>query len=187
MADTGDIRKGLCIDYNNDIYVVTDFQHVKPARGAAFVRSTLKSMTNGKTVENTWSSGHKIDVVRVERRKFQFLYKDESGLNLMDNESYEQIAIPEDMVDSPQFLKEGMEVDILYHGEKEIPLRVELPQYITVLVTYSEPGAKGDTATNANKPATIETGAVIKVPLFINEGDMVKIETLTGAYVERAK
>lgn len=187
MADTGDIRKGLCIDYNNDIFIITDFQHVKPARGAAFVRTSMKSMTNGKTLENTWSSGHKIDVVRVERRKFQFLYKDESGLNLMDNESYEQIAIPEDMVDSPQFLKEGMEVDILYHAEKDLPLRVELPQYINVLVTYSEPGAKGDTATNVNKPATIETGAVIKVPLFINEGDTIKIETLTGAYVERAK
>lgn len=187
MADTGDIRKGLCIDYNNDIFIITDFQHVKPARGAAFVRTSMKSMTNGKTLENTWSSGHKIDVVRVERRKFQFLYKDEAGLNLMDNESYEQIAIPEDMVDSPQFLKESMEVDILYHAEKDIPLRVELPQYINVLVTYSEPGAKGDTATNVSKPATIETGAVIKVPLFINEGDTIKIETLTGAYVERAK
>ena len=187
MADTGDIRKGLCIDYNNDIFIITDFQHVKPARGAAFVRTSMKSMTNGKTLENTWSSGHKIDVVRVERRKFQFLYKDESGLNLLDNESYEQIAIPEDMVDSPQFLKESMEVDILYHAEKDLPLRVELPQYINVLVTYSEPGAKGDTATNVSKPATIETGAVIKVPLFINEGDTIKIETLTGAYVERAK
>jgi elongation factor P len=184
MADTGDIRKGLCMDYNNDIYVVTDFQHVKPARGAAFVRTTMKSMTSGKSVENTLS-GHKIDVVRVERRKFQFLYKDDSGLNLMDNESYEQIAISEDMVDSPQFLKEGMDVDILYHAEKDIPLRVELPQYINVLVTYSEPGAKGDTATNASKPATIETGAVIKVPLFINEGDLIKIETLTGNYIER--
>ncbi len=105
----------------------------------------------------------------------------------MDNESYEQIAISEDMVDSPQFLKEGMDVDILYHAEKDIPLRVELPQYINVLVTYSEPGAKGDTATNASKPATIETGAVIKVPLFINEGDLIKIETLTGNYIERAK
>ena len=187
MADTGDIRKGLCIDHNHDIFVITDFQHVKPARGAAFVRTSMKSMTNGKTLENTWSSGHKIDIVRVERRKFQFLYKDESGLNLMDNESFEQLAIPEDMVDSPQFLKEGMEVDILYHAEKDLPLRVELPQYINVLVTYSEPGAKGDTATNVNKPATIETGAVVKVPLFINEGDTIKIETLTGAYVERAK
>ncbi len=187
MADTGDIRKGLCIDYNHDIYIVTDFQHVKPARGAAFVRTSMKSMTNGKTLENTWSSGHKIDIVRVERRKFQFLYKDESGLNLMDTESFEQLTIPEDMVDSPQFLKESMEVDILYHAEKELPLRVELPQYINVLVTYSEPGAKGDTATNVSKPATIETGAVIKVPLFINEGDTIKIETLTGAYVERAK
>ncbi|HMY84769.1 MAG TPA: elongation factor P [Saprospiraceae bacterium] len=187
MADTGDIRKGLCIDYNNDIYVVTDFQHVKPARGAAFVRTTLKSMTTGKSLENTWPSGHKLDVVRVERRKFQFLYKDDNGLNLMDNESYEQITISEDMVDSPQFLKESMDVDILYHAEKDIPLRVELPQYINVQVTYSEPGAKGDTATNASKPATIETGAVIKVPLFINEGDVIKIDTLTGAYIERAK
>ena len=136
MADTGDIRKGLCIDYNNDIFIITDFQHVKPARGAAFVRTSMKSMTNGKTLENTWSSGHKIDIVRVERRKFQFLYKDEGGLNLMDTESFEQLTIPDDMVDSPQFLKESMEVDILYHAEKEIPLRVELPQYINA-VSYT--------------------------------------------------
>lgn len=187
MADTGDIRKGLCIDYNNDIYAVTDFQHVKPARGAAFVRSTLKSMTTGKTVENTWPSGHKIDVVRVERRKFQYLYKDETGYNFMDNESFEQISVDPSMIESPQFIKEGMEVDILYHAEKDIPLRIELPQFITVEVTYTEPGVRGDTATNASKPATIETGAEIRVPLFIDQGEIIKIDTATGAYIERAK
>ncbi|HQW12727.1 MAG TPA: elongation factor P [Saprospiraceae bacterium] len=187
MADTGDIKKGLCMDYNNDIYAVTDFQHVKPARGAAFVRTTLKSMTTGKVMENTWPSGHKIDVVRVERRKFQFLYKEEDGLNFMDNESFEQIQVPQTMIDSPQFLKEGMEVDILYHAEKEVPLRIELPQFINVKITYTEPGARGDTATNATKSATIETGAEIKVPLFIDEGEMVKIDTATGSYIERAK
>lgn len=187
MADTGDIRKGLCIDYNNDIFTVTDFQHVKPARGAAFVRSTLKSMTTGKTIENTWPSGHKIDVVRVERRKFQYLYKDETGFNFMDNESFEQISVDPAMIESPQFLKEGMEVDILYHAEKDVPLRIELPQFITVEVTYTEPGVRGDTATNASKPATIETGAEIRVPLFIDQGEIIKIDTATGAYIERAK
>jgi elongation factor P len=187
MADTGDIRKGLCIDYNNDIYTIVDFQHVKPARGAAFVRTTMKSMTNGKVNENTWPSGHKIDVVRVERRKFQYLYKDEIGYHFMDNESFEQTQLGDDMVDNPQFLKEGMEVDILYHAEKDTALRMEMPQFIIVEVTYTEPGVRGDTATNASKPATIETGAEIRVPLFINQGERIKIDTATGAYVERAK
>ncbi|HHH50549.1 MAG TPA: elongation factor P [Saprospiraceae bacterium] len=187
MANTSDIRNGLCIDYNNDIWSVVEFQHVKPGKGNAFVRTKLKSLTSGKVVDNTFPAGHKIYIVRVERRKFQFLYKDDMGYHFMDNETYEQTTIGEKMFDNPQFLKEGGNVDILFHAEKEIPLQVELPQYIIFEITYTEPGLKGDTATNAQKPAKIETGAEIKVPLFINEGDKVKIDTRTGNYVERVK
>lgn len=187
MATTSDIKKGLCMHYKHDIYIVTDFQHVKPARGPAFVRTSLKSMTNGKTVDNTFPSGHKIDVVRVERRNFQYLYKDASGFHFMNTETYEQIFLEEKMIDAHRFMKEGLDVEILFDASEEKPLTVELPQYSVVEITYTEPGEKGNTSTNAFKPATIETGAEIKVPLFINEGDKVKIETATGSYMERSK
>jgi elongation factor P len=187
MANTSDIRNGMCIDWEGDLYNVIEFQHVKPARGAAFVRTKLKSMTNGKTVDNTFPSGHKINPVRIERRKFQYLYKEETGFTFMDNETFDQISIQEALIDSPKFLHEGMECDVIFHAEKEMPLGVELPSSIYVKITYSEPGVKGDTATNSYKPATIESGVEIRVPLFINAGDVVKIDTATGVYLERAK
>lgn len=187
MANTSEIRNGLCIDYNNDIYAVVEFLHVKPGKGPAFVRTKLKSLTNGKVIDNTFPSSHKISIVRVERRKFQFLYKDDMGYNFMDNDTYEQVSIEEKMLDSPQFLKEGSSVDILFHADKEIPLTIDMPQYIVLEVTATEPGIRGNTATNATKPATVETGAEVKVPLFINEGDKIKIETKSGNYMERSK
>ena len=187
MANTSEIRNGLCIDYSNDIYTVVEFLHVKPGKGPAFVRTKLKSLTNGKVIDNTFPASHKIDVVRVERRKFQYLYNDGEGYHFMNLESYEQIALDGDLITNPQFLKESMEIEILYHAEKEIPLTIDLPQYVEVTITYTEPGVRGDTATNVTKPATIETGAEIKVPLFINEGDIVKIDTRTGDYMERVK
>lgn len=187
MANTSDIRNGLCINWSNDIYSVVGFQHVKPGKGNAFVRTKLKSVTTGKNIEYTFPAGHKIDPVRVERRKFQFLYKDDSGYHFMNTETYEQVMIQEDMLPAPQFLLESSEVEILYHAEKEIPLTVDMPQSIIVQITYTEPGVKGDTATNTLKPAKIETGAEIRVPLFINEGDHVKIDTATGSYQERVK
>jgi len=187
MANTSEIRNGLCIDFNNDIWSVVEFQHVKPGKGAAFVRTKLKSLTSGKVVDNTFSAGHKIDIVRVERRKYQYLYKDDYGLNFMDNETFEQTTIDAKMIDNAHLLKEGGDVEILFHAAKEIPLQVELPQYIVFEVTYTEPGVRGDTATNATKPATVENGAEIKVPLFINEGDKVKVNTKDGSYVERVK
>ncbi len=187
MANTSEIRNGLCIEYNHDIYTVVEFLHVKPGKGPAFVRTKLKSLTNGKVVDNTFPSNHKITIVRVERRKFQYLYKDEMGYNFMNNETYEQVSIEEKMLDSPQLLKEGSTVDILFHADKEIPLIIEMPQYITLEVVSADPGVKGNTATNATKPARVETGAEVKVPLFINEGDKIKIETKSGKYVERAK
>ncbi len=187
MASTADIRNGLCIEYNNDIFTIVEFQHVKPGKGAAFVRTKMKSVTTGRVLDNTFPSGHKIDVVRVERRKFQFLYPDEAGYNFMDNETFEQTTIPESMISRPELLKEGTEVEILFHAEREIPLNVELPASVTLQVTYTEPGVKGDTATNTLKPATVETGAEVKVPLFVNEGDLIRIDTSTGAYMERVK
>jgi len=187
MANTSEIRNGLCINYSNDVYKVVEFLHVKPGKGPAFVRCKLKSLTNGKVVDNTWPSSHKIDVVRVERRKFQFLYKDELDYHFMDNESYEQINLNPDLIDNPGFLKEGSDIEVLYDSEKNLPLTVELPQYVVFAITYTEPGVRGDTATNATKPAKIETGAEIRVPLFINEGDKVKIDTRTGSYMERVK
>ncbi|MBK7341060.1 MAG: elongation factor P [Saprospiraceae bacterium] len=187
MANTSDIRNGMCIDYNNDIYTIVEFQHVKPGKGNAFVRTKLKSMTSGKVVENTWVAGHTLNEVRVERRKFQYLYKDESGFNFMNTETFDQISLPESMIENGQFLKDGMEIEVIFHAAKEQALTAELPPHVILEVTYTEPGAKGNTATNAMKFATLETGAQVKVPLFIEEGDMLKIDTRTGEYLERSK
>ena len=187
MASTAEIRNGLCIEYNNDIWTVVEFQHVKPGKGNAFVRTKLKSLTHGRVVDNTFPAGHKIDIVRVERRNFQFLYKDEMGYHFMNNETYDQVMLEEAMIDNPKLLKEGMEVDILFHAAKEIALTLEMPQWVIMQVTYTEPGLKGDTATNTLKPAVVETGAEVRVPLFVNQGDFIKIDCRTGAYLERAK
>ena len=187
MASTSDIRNGLCIDWEKDTWSVVEFQHVKPARGAAFVRTKLKSMTNGKIVDNTFSAGAKIDEVRVERRKFQYLYEEDAGFNFMDIVDFDQIVLDKKLINRPDLLKADMEVDILYHAAKNQLLTLEMPQTVIMKITYTEPGLKGDTATNAFKPATVETGAEVRVPLFINEGDLIKIDTQTGAYMERIK
>ncbi|NNE29404.1 MAG: elongation factor P [Saprospiraceae bacterium] len=187
MASTSDIRNGLCINHNNDVFAVVGFQHVKPGKGAAFVRTKLKSMTTGRVLDHTFPAGHKIQVVRVERRKYQFLYNDDMGYHFMDQETYEQTMIDEKMIDNPALIKEGSDVDVIFDAAKDVPLTIELPQYVTLKVTYTEPGVRGDTATNAQKPATLETGAKVRVPLFINEGDLVKIETKSNAYMERVK
>jgi len=187
MANTSEIRNGLCLEHNNDIWSVIEFLHVKPGKGPAFVRTKLKSLTSGKVVDNTWPSSHKITVVRVERRKFQYLYKDDMGYNFMNMETYDQIALEEKILDSPQFLTDGMMIEVLYHADKEIPLTTEMPQYVILEITYTEPGEKGNTATNATKPAKVASGAEIKVPIFINEGDKIKVDTKTGSYIERVK
>lgn len=187
MIGTSDIKNGLCIEYNNDIFTVVEFLHVKPGKGNAFVRTKIKSLTTGKVLDNTWPAGHKLQDVRVERRKHQYLYNDDMGYHFMDNDSYEQISIEEKLLDNPKLLKEGAQVDILFHAEKNLPLTIDLPQYIVLEITYTEPGVKGDTATNSLKPATVETGAEVRVPLFINQGDKIKIDTRNGSYVERAK
>ena len=187
MANTSEIRNGLCIEYNNGIYSVVEFQHVKPGKGNAFVRTKLKSLTTGKVIDNTFPAGHKISIVRVERKKFQYLYKDDLGYHFMDNETYEQASMPEHLLERPDLLKAGGDVEILFNTKDDTPLTLELPQHMIVEITYTEPGVKGDTATNSLKPATIETGAEIRVPLFINQGDVIKIDTRTASYLERVK
>jgi elongation factor P len=187
MATTADIRNGLCIKYNNDIFQIIEFQHVKPGKGPAFVRTKLRSLSSGKVLDNTFSAGHKIETVRVENRNYQFLYKDDNGYNFMNTENYEQISIAEHLVNHPQFLKDGMICQVIVNSEEETVMGCELPQFVEMEITYTEPGLKGDTATNASKPATVETGAEIRVPLFINQGDRVKIDTSTGNYYERVK
>jgi elongation factor P len=187
MADTSEIRNGLCINYKNDIYSVVEFQHVKPGKGPAFVRTKLKSVTTGKVIDNTFPSGHKIDPVRIERREFQYLYNDDMGYHFMNTESYEQVTLEEKMISRPDLLKEGEKVDVLYHADKDTPLLLELPAHVVLEITYTEPGLRGDTATNTLKPATVETGGEIRVPLFVETGDRIKIDTRSGDYIERVK
>ena len=187
MASSSDIRKGLCIHYNNDIYKVVDFLHVKPGKGPAFVRTKLKSVTNGKVIDNTFSAGHKIEEVRVETKRFQFLYKDGLTYHFMNVDDYNQITVEENLLDSSIFMKEGEIVTVLTNSEDGSSLSIEMPQSVNLEVSETEPGLKGNTATNATKPATLETGARINVPLFINEGDLIKIDPEKGSYLERIK
>jgi len=187
MADTSDFRNGLCIDYNGKLYTIVSFQHVKPGKGPAFVRTKLRNIETGKVVDNTFTSGVKITTVRIERRAYQFLYQDEYGFNFMNTETFEQVSIDAKLVESADLMREGQEVEIVFHAEKETPLQVDLPPFIEAEVTYSEPGIKGDTATNTLKPATIDTGATIMVPLFINTGDKIKVDTRDRSYSERVK
>lgn len=187
MANTADISRGLIIKLDGSLYKVVEFGENKTARAAAKVWAKLKGVDNNRTIEQTWNSGDTIHPVRVERKTYQYLYKDDTGYNFMDNETFEQVAVQEELVDAPQFLKEGQEVSVLINTETESPMSVELPDKIVMQVTYSEPGLRGDTATRTLKPATVETGATVMVPLFVNEGEMIRINTKTGEYVERVK
>ncbi|KAB7726161.1 elongation factor P [Rudanella paleaurantiibacter] len=187
MATTADIRNGLVLNFNNDLFQITEFQHVKPGKGAAFVRTKLKSLTTGRVIDNTFNSGVTIYPVRVERRKFQFLYKDESGYNFMDQESFDQINLDEKLVDGADLMKEGQEVEILINVENETPLTCELPPFVELEVTYAEPGIRGDTANSPKKRVEVESGAKIMVPLFIEQGQKIRVDTRTYDYVERVK
>ena len=187
MASTSDIKNGLCIKYNNDIYKIIEFLHVKPGKGPAFVRTKLRSLSNGKVLDNTFSAGHKIEEVRVENHKFQFLYPEGDEFHFMNTETFEQISLNKNILDSPDLLKEGESVMVSINTETDLPLSVDMPASVVLEVTYAEPGIKGNTATNATKSATVETGATVNVPLFINEGDKIKIDTASGSYMERVK
>ena len=187
MASTSDIRNGLCIRYNHDIFKIIEFLHVKPGKGPAFVRTKLKSVTTGKVIDNTFSAGHKLEDVRVETHKFQYLYPEGDIFHFMNTEDYTQITLPEAAIDNPGLMKEGEVVTILINTEDEMPLSVDMPATVILEVTATEPGVKGNTATNATKPATVESGATVNVPLFINEGDKIKVENAKGTYKERVK
>lgn len=187
MASTSDFRNGYTFKYNNDLVSIIEFQHVKPGKGPAFVRTKLRSLTSGKVLENTFNAGVKIEDVRIERRQYQYLYPEDEGFHFMNNETFEQVFIQKELVDAPDFLTEGLNVEIVFHAEEELALQVELPNSIVAEVVYTEPGIKGDTATNTLKPAKISTGAEVKVPLFVNIGDKIKVDPITKSYVERVK
>jgi elongation factor P len=187
MATTADIRNGLCIEFNGDLFSVVEFQHVKPGKGGAFVRTKLKNLKTGKVISNTFNSGAKINIQRVERRPYQFLYKDDNGYHFMNNQTFEQIQLMKELIDAPDLLKESQNVEIVFHADNESVLNCELPSHVELEVTYTEPGLRGDTATATLKPATVETGATIQVPLFINIGEKIKVDTRTYTYYERVK
>ena len=188
MATTAEIRNGLCIEFNDQLFQVVSFQHVKPGKGPAFVRTKLKNLKTGKVIDNTFSVGTKINTVRIERRPYQFLYKDEMGFNFMNVESFEQVSIDANLIENADLMKEGMTLEIMYHADTETPLTVEFPPFIEVEITYTESGDRGNTASStALKQAVVETGATIMVPLFINQGDIIKVDTRDRSYYERVK
>ena len=187
MASTADFRNGLVIEFNNDLYTIVQFQHVKPGKGPAFVRTKLKNLKSGRVIDNTFSSGTRVTLARVERRPYQYLYKDDMGYYFMHLETFEQIHVQESLIDNHQFLLEGLNVEIVVRADTETILSVDIPQFVVMEIVYSEPGLRGDTATNTLKQAKVQNGETIMVPLFVNTGDKVKIDTRDKTYVERVK
>lgn len=188
MATTADFKNGLCIEFNNNLFTIVQFQHVKPGKGPAFVRTKLKNLNTGKVIDHTFNSGVKVNVARIERRPYQYLYKDDMGYNFMHTETFEQVSLSEKIINAPQFLKEGQNVEVVFHADTETPMTCELPPFVELQVKYTEPGERGNTSsTSSLKSATVETGAEINVPLFINTGDIIKIDTRTNSYSERVK
>ena len=186
MATTADIRNGAVILHKSKRMKVIEFQHVKPGKGGAFVRTKLKDIQSGKIIDETFNSGHKLEFIRVEAKGMQFLYSDNDSFVFMDNDTYDQLIVANDSVGNVKnFLKAGLNVDLLFDGNEVLDIR--LPSHVVLEVTETEPGFKGNTATGATKPATVETGYTLNVPLFINEGDKLRIDTRTGDYVERSK
>jgi elongation factor P len=186
MGTTADIRNGAVILHKTKRMKVVEFQHVKPGKGGAFVRTKLKDIQSGKIIDETFNSGHKLEFIRVEAKGMQFLYVDNNSYVFMDNETYDQLNVSSDSVgDGKNFLTAGINVDLLFDGNEVLDVR--LPSHVVLEVTETEPGFKGNTATGATKPATVETGYTLNVPLFINEGDKLRIDTRTGDYVERSK
>ena len=187
MATTADFRNGLCFNHNGEPWKIESFLHVKPGKGPAFVRTKIRNLNTGRLLENTFTSGVKIDVIRVENRKYQFLYAEGNDYHLMNNDDYEQIIMQKNFIDNYEFLKEGENVEVLFHADQGMPLSAQVPAHVILEISHTEPGIKGNTATNTFKPAKTETGADIQVPLFINEGDKIKIDTVKGSYIERVK
>ncbi len=186
MPSTSDFRPGLVIKYNNELWTVVEFQHVNPGNWRAFVRTKLKNIISGKVIENRFRAGEAIEIVKIERKEYQFLYRDGSGYVFMDKETYEQLSVPEEQVgEGAKFLKDGEEVDILFNGTEITG--IELPITVDLAVKETVPGVRGDSANAGTKPAVVETGATVNVPLFINEGDLIRIDTRSGDYIERVK
>jgi elongation factor P len=184
---TSDFRNGLTIMINGDIYSITEFLHVKPGKGGAFVRTKLKGVVSGKVLDKTFRAGESVETVRVERRPYQYIYREDDIYHFMHKETYEQIPIPREKLDRPDFLKENQDVHVAVQAETEEILFTELPDHVILEVTETEPGLKGDTAQGGSKSATLESGATIQVPLFINQGDLVKVNSKEGTYLERVK
>jgi len=187
MATTADIKNGMCLDIDGQYYFITEFLHVKPGKGAAFVRTKMKNVVTGRTLERTFNAGVKIEEVRIERRPYQYLYKDDLGFNFMNNETFEQISVNGQCINGVQFMKEGDTLEVVLHAESETVLFADMPTHVILEVTYTEPGLRGDTATNTMKPATLETGATVRVPLFIEVGEKIKVDTRDGSYAERVR
>ena len=187
MPTTADIRNGICIEYNKELYSIIEFQHVKPGKGPAFVRTKLRNLKTGKVISNTFNAGVKINITRVERRPYQFLYQRENVFHFMHLQTYDQIEIAKELINAPELLKEGQGVEIVFHADTETALECQLPPFVELQVTYTEPGLKGDTATATLKRATMETGAIVQVPLFIDIGELIKVDTRNNTYYERVK
>ena len=188
MATTADFRNGMCIRYNDKPCSIVWFQHVKPGKGGAFVKTKMRNLENGRILENTFTAGERVNEIRVERRPYQFLYKDDLGYHFMHNETFEQISLQDDLVENPDLMKEGQNVEMMFVADEERVLTCELPPFVEMEITYTEPGMRGDTAsTSSLKQATLETGAIVGVPLFIEQGERIKVDTRTREYSERVK
>ncbi len=186
MYSTSDFKKGLKIEIDGTPYIIVEFQHVKPGKGGAFVRTKIKNLVTGKVLDQTFRSGEKVQKPDLVEREMQFLYREGDSFHLMDNENYEQLALTaEQLGDAVLYLTENLNVKVLFFNQQ--PVTAEVPNFVELTVSQTEPGVKGDTASGGSKPATLETGAVIQVPLFINEGDRLRVDTRTGSYIERAK
>ncbi|MCH8568135.1 MAG: elongation factor P [Balneolales bacterium] len=186
-VSTADFKNGMTIIVNTQLYQIIEFQHVKPGKGPAFVRTKLKGVETGKIIDKTFRSGESMESVRVERHPYQFLYFDGSLYHFMHTQTYEQVGLAPELVDRPEFMKESQEVTLVVNAEIEKILFTEMADHVELTVSQTDPGVRGDTAQGASKPATLETGAVVQVPLFINEGDKLKVDTRTKTYLERVK
>ncbi len=187
MINSQDIKNGTCIRLDGKLYFCIEFLHVKPGKGNTIMRTKLKDVVSGRVLERRFNIGEKLEDVRVERRPYQYLYKEGEDYIFMNQETYEQIPIMHDLITGADYMKEGDVVDVVSDASNETVLFAEMPVKTTMKITYTEPGLKGDTATNATKPATVESGATVRVPLFVNEGEVIEIDTRDGSYVGRVK
>jgi len=185
-VSTAEFRNGLKIEIDGEPYVIVEFQHVKPGKGGAFVRTKMKSLKSGNVIDRTFRSGEKVEVPELEEKTMQYLYSADKDRVFMDTSSYEQISMSEQQLgESINYLKENMEIKVLYY--KGRPINIDVPMFVELAIAKTDPGVRGDTASGGSKPATLETGAIVKVPFYLNEGDVIKVDTRTGTFIERVK